>query len=264
MIAALLRDPFLRGVVEAAAHRDEDVVAAVEEVLRVLRTAHPRVLVVDTHHADHHGVREAAARNVPVVWVRETDVERWEEARRCEFPPPPRLAFHAVRLRAVLPGGAPTRVERVLAELARLAGRPLPHAFRAVARRVLDDPGRYTVVEDLEAMAGAGADALRARFRRRDLPSPAECLRWLRLLAVVIRLVDARGTTTTEVALGAGFTSPGNLARSTRALIGRLPGELRHPAAETEVMLRLAGVLLAEERLEAWESLEGIGAAEAA
>lgn len=255
MIAALFRTSVLRSAVESAARWDEDVLVTRCEVLRGLRTAYPRVLLVDDHHERDSAVNEARVRNVPIVPVRDADVASWEARRRERVPPPGRARFYGGYVRALLPVGPPSWVDRLLADLARAAGRPLPASLRVLARRVLEDPSQYATLEALAPVTGLGSAALRARFRRRDLPSPLDYLRWLRLLAVVHRL-DTNSETVSVAARALGFQSSGNLARFTRSVCGQVPSTLRADDVWPTLVIRFASALLRPGMLDAWRSLD--------
>jgi AraC-like DNA-binding protein len=104
-------------------------------------------------------------------------------------------------------------------------------------------------------LTGCSRDALKARFRRRDLPSPSRYLRWLRTVAVGYALGED-GATTASVAYRFGYSSGGNLCRSVHGLVGHTTLELRQPVARSRLLLRFAGELLDEEQLAGWRALE--------
>ncbi len=262
MITALLRTPVLRSAVDAAARPDEDVLAERADVLRAIRCAHPRVLVVDDHHARESAVEEARARCIPLLRVRDADVDGWELRRRETVPPPGRSEYYGAQLRRLLPQGGPGWIDRLLADLVRVSGRRLPASFRFLARRVLEDPSRYPTLEALAPVTGVGSAALRARFRRRGLSSPLDYLHWFRLFAVVYHL-DTRKDTVSVAAMALGFQSSGNLARFTRGVCQQVPGELRGGDAWPMLVIRFATALLRPEMLEAWDSLDALLAQEA-
>lgn len=262
MITALIDDAVLRSALEVAARWDEDVLVDRREVARAVRVAHPRVLVIDDERGRATVLEDARERAIPVLVVGPGDVEAWEARRRERVPPPGRARFYGTQLRTLLPAGPASWVDRLLADLARALGRPLPAAFRLVARRVLEDPSRYTTLEALGPVVGLSSAALRARFRRRDLPSPLEYLQGLRLLAVAHRLETTRETVS-AAAEALGFHSSGNLARFTRAACGRVPSELRVSGITTVLLLRFASTLLRPEWVDAWRSLDSVFVEEA-
>lgn len=255
MILALVESPLLRTAVESSARWDEDVVTDRSRMGRVLWLSSPRALVVDDLHARHSVVVDARAGGVPVVRAGAAEVGRWERRRRERVPPPGRARFYGAQLRRALPVPQPTWVDRLLSNLTRAAGRTLPISFRAVARRVLEDPARYTTLEGLVPVIRISSPALRARFRRRELPSPLEYLRCLRLLAVVHHL-QVREESVWVTAVQLGFHSSGNLARFTRSVCGRTPTALRTPSAGAEVLVELTDHLFRRENLDRWDSLD--------
>jgi AraC-like DNA-binding protein len=125
-----------------------------------------------------------------------------------------------------------------------------------VARRVLEDPARFRSLDALVPLTGLAPAALRARFRRRGLPSPLDYVRGLRLLAVAHHLAGST-TTVSASALGLGFHSSGNLARFSRSLSGRLPSDLRAPDVGAALLLEFVGSLLGPERVDGWRALDG-------
>ncbi len=256
VIVAFVKDPVLGTAVTVAARWDEDVVTSPDCALRLLDDACVRTVITDAVTEIPVRVVSAAVRSeVPIVEIDEARIRAWEAERRTRVPPEGRAAFYAARLRALIPPAPPTWVDRVLADLARAAGLPLPRAFRAVARRVMEDPVRYTSVETLGSLTGIGSGALKARFRRRQVPSPHECLRWLRLLGVMRRLRN-RTEPVSRLALGMGFTSSGNLARFTRSLCGRSPSQLRSDEAVGAVVVECAQAILQPRHVEGWGRLE--------
>ena len=63
-------------------------------------------------------------------------------------------------------------VESILRDLGRAAGYSLPPELSALGRRTLEFPSKYPRLEEVAEAVGLTAGALKARFRRRDLPSP--------------------------------------------------------------------------------------------
>ncbi len=145
----------------------------------------------------------------------------------------------------------------MLADLSRAAGTRLPSPFRGFARRVLEFPWHYRTLHSLADAGETTRGALKARFRRRGLPSPAIYLRWLRLLAVSSVLSD-RSITVSDASHRMGFTSAGNLCRSLRTVAGVTATESRTPAAFRSMLVAFAAENLDEEALEAWATLEDL------
>lgn len=254
MILGLIRDPVLRSALQAAARPDESVLVDAADVLRALTSGCPRVLVVDDARCGRGVLARARERDVPTVVVCRDDVANWESRRRESVPPPDRRTFYARCLRALFPPGTPTWVDRTLADLARATGGPLPTPFVGLARRVLEDPAHFTTLDTLSPATGLSPGAMRARFRRRELPSPTDYLRWLRLLAAAHCLRSTRGTVS-ATAVVLGFHSSGNLARFTQGLVGRSPASLRTDASGAELLLHFAAFGLGPTQLDGWRSL---------
>ena len=128
--------------------------------------------------------------------------------------------------------------------------------FKALSRRVLEDPTRLATIEAVAPVFDLTPGALRARFRRRGLPSPAWYLRWFRLLAAAHRL-RTTDDTVSRVAWRLGFHSSGNLCRYVRAVAGRRAGALRAPESGIELALRFMAEGLGPGQYTAWGRLEG-------
>lgn len=255
MIIATVESAVLRAAVESSARWDEDVVTDPNRIGSVLWVSAPRALVLDDRRGMEPIVIEARAHGVPVVRVGRAEIERWESQRRERVPPPSRTRFYGAQLRRMLPEVQPSWVDRLLSAFTRAAGRSLPLSFRAVARRVLEDPARYTTLEGLVPVMRISSPALRARFRRRELPSPLEYLRWLRLLAVVHHL-QTTPHSVSNTAVHLGFHSSGNLARFTRSICGRTPAALRGPGIRAELTVEVSARLFQRTDFDRWDSLD--------
>jgi AraC-like DNA-binding protein len=245
MILALVSSQEWREAVTRAARPDEDVRFGLAEVHRALSVASPRVVVVEDEAGAEPAVRRAGAKGVPVVRVPAPATAR-VEARRLR-----RTAW----LKSMLTDGPPTWVDRTLADCERAIGERLPPALRGFVRRVLEDPTRLSSVEAVAPVLGLSAGALRARFRRRGLPSPASYLRWLRLLAVAHRL-RTTDDSTGRIGWLLGFHSSGNLARFVRAQCGLTPSGLRDPESGVAVLLMFVSRGLGPSEVEAWRGLD--------
>jgi AraC-like DNA-binding protein len=99
--------------------------------------------------------------------------------------------------------------------------------------------------------------ALKARFRRRGLPSPSRHLRWFRLLAAA-RVLSDPDETVLSAAYRLGFASDGNFCRWIRATSGLSPSTLRSWNGRLLVLVRLAEECLPEGSLDEWEDLGGL------
>jgi AraC-like DNA-binding protein len=148
-------------------------------------------------------------------------------------------------------------VDRLLADLGRMAGGSLPIPFKAFARHALELPVRYTDLSDVAGTFELSRGALKARFRRRGLESPFTYLRWLRAMAVGEVLSDP-SVTVAQAADRLGFTSGTNMCRMVRVLTGATPGSLREPGARRWLLVGFARVLLRPEALEGWARLEDV------
>ncbi|MBT8338074.1 MAG: helix-turn-helix domain-containing protein [Gemmatimonadetes bacterium] len=245
MILALVSSPGWRDAVARAARPDEDVRYGRAEAHRALSLASPRALVVEDEAGAESVVRRARTRGVRVVRV----------------PPTAKVAADAGRLglatwvEGAVADRSTTWVDRMLADCQRAIGGRLPLAFRGFARRVLEDPTRLSSVEAIAPALGLSAGALRARFRRRGLPSPASYLRGLRLLTVAHRLRSSTDSTA-RIAWQLGFHSSGNLSRFVRAQCGRPPSRLRAPETGVEMLLLFVTRGLGPVEVEAWRGLD--------
>jgi AraC-like DNA-binding protein len=134
-------------------------------------------------------------------------------------------------------------------------GRGLPPALQSFLRRVLEDPSGYSDLQAVQARAGISAGALKGRFRRRDLPSPFDYLRWGRVLAASHLLKNPkRSVATTARLLGMGTS--GNLCRYVLTTTGLSPGHFRTPGGRETLNLAFRWRLLALEALHEWDTLE--------
>ena len=251
MILTRVSDPLVLQAVRNAAHPEEDVVADAELVLEAMQLGFPRLLV-----RSGAAVHERVPQSVAVLDLDKALLGRWEAERRAKELPPPRLEYLTSRLRVHLerPATDSTWVDAALAELGRAAGAPLPLPLRAFARRVFEFPSRYRTLHDVADCCGLSRGALKARFRRRGLPSPYTYLRWLRVLAVAEVLSD-RDVTVARAAHRLGFTSAGNMCRVIDQIASTTTTELRTVHGWRRLVVRFAWVHLSAEALEAWATL---------
>ena len=147
-----------------------------------------------------------------------------------------------------------TWVDEALADLARAAGKRLPLPARAFARRVLEFPVHYTSLHAVADGCGLSRGALKAKFRRRGLPSPSTYLRWFRLMAVS-QLLSDRSITVSHAARRIGFTSNGNLCRMMDTVCGMTPTDARTKQGWNRLLIAFARAHLAPDVLEAWTGL---------
>ncbi|MFP3947547.1 MAG: helix-turn-helix domain-containing protein, partial [Longimicrobiales bacterium] len=148
-------------------------------------------------------------------------------------------------------------VNTLFRDLTAAAGRPLPGPLRGMGRRVLEFPSRYSDLHAMAALSGISRAALKARFRRRDLPSPYTYLRWFRVLAAVHVLEDGE-LTTEEAAYRVGLHSSGNFCRYVRKVSGCTPTELRQPVGRIRALTAFVEECLGPPELEAWEDLDDL------
>jgi AraC-like DNA-binding protein len=125
--------------------------------------------------------------------------------------------------------------------------------LRGFSRRILEFPIRYASLAAVGEAFGISTGALKARFRRRGLPSPSHYLRWFRLLAAARVLSDPRETTL-SASYRLGFESDGNFCRWIRANSGMTPSSLRDWNGRLLLLVRLAESCLPNGALDAWES----------
>ena len=154
-------------------------------------------------------------------------------------------------------GSPPGWVDGVLVDLSRMCGFPLPYELRGFVRRVLEFPARYNKLEAMGAVAELSTGALKARFRRRGLPSPFGYLSWLRVVAATRVLADP-SITTVEAAFRLGYTSNGNFCRSIQAVSGLTTSDLRSPEGRNRVLSEFVTYYLTPDVPDRWASLSGL------
>ena len=260
MILAPIQDRTLRAAVRRAALPEEDVVHRLEDVRQALRFGYPRLLVCQAsaqkrlRHELFGGGRE-----VPVLAVSGPTRRQWEMAWEVDGLAVSRIDYSALRLRSLMEkaAGGSDWVEAVFSDLTHTVGRGLPLELRGFSRRILEFPIRYSSLTSLGAAFGLSSGALKARFRRRGLPSPSKYLRWFRLLTAARVLADPDETTLTA-AFRLGFASDGNFCRWVRAKSGLTPSSLRDWNGRLLLLVRLAEECIPDGSLERWESLGGI------
>ncbi len=260
MILAALSDGFLRQSAAHAVLPEEDLVLLEGEVLEALRFGFPRLFL---HDGDPNASLVQSARvlrpGLPSLGLTQGTVREWDRGWRQSRSRASRVEDAGQRLRSLmaLSASTPRWVEDVFQHLSRATGGPLPPAFRGFSRRILEFPRRYGDLHSVAALTGHSRDALKARFRRRDIASPSRYLRWLRTVAVAYALGE-EGATTSTVAYRLGYSSGGNLCRSVQGLVGHTTLELREPIARSRLLLRLAGELLTSEQLDGWRALDDL------
>lgn len=258
MILAFLTDPFLRTVVRRAALPDEDVFWSAEEILEAARRGFPRLAVVsegDPHPlGDPEQLTEGA---VPLLRIGEGTLESWRDAHRRVGFAVRRVDDHGRRLRRLMAqaAGSVEWVNRLFRDLSSAAGRSLPGPFRGMGRRVLEHPSGYRDLRSLARLSGISRGALKARFRRRDLPSPYTYLRWFRVLSS-LHVLEKEGLTTEEAAHRVGLHSSGNFCRYVLEVSGFSPREIRSWVPRMQVLTRFLEECVQPTQLEGWAALE--------
>jgi len=257
MILAFLDDPFLRTVVRRAALPDEDVFWAPDDILEAARRGFPRLAV--SAEADSHPLGEPGevAAGIPLLRIGDATLRSWRDAHRMVGFAVRRVDDHGRRLRSLMARAArPTDwVNATFRDLSSGAGRPLPPPFRGMGRRVLEFPSRYRDLRSLARLSGITRGALKARFRRRDLPSPYTYLRWFRVLSSVHLLKDEE-LTTEEAAHRVGLHSSGNFCRYVVDVSGFAPSELRTWVPRMRILTRFVEECLGPTQVEGWAALD--------
>jgi AraC-like DNA-binding protein len=257
MIVAFLRRPELHSGVRAAAMPEEDVFFEGDRARDALRRGFPRLLVLDEPDSASRSVSfRAAGPEVPVLRLVSpqglfgardagslvvTGVDDVRDLRRL---------IHRT-------AGDGSWVDRLFHDLVSVSGHTLPHAFRGLARRVMEYPAQYADLHAVARLTGLSRGALKARFRRRGLRSPSSHLRWLRALAAA-HVLGEGATTVGETAFRLGFTSGGNLCRAVQAVTGSTPGELRQPGRREALTVSFAQQFLSRDARRGWLELSPI------
>jgi AraC-like DNA-binding protein len=266
MIVGLCTDPILRAALRRTAHPEEDIFLDERLTGSALELGFPRVVVYvpEDGHALLRRLPQLDAR-VRTVAVTHATLRAWEAQRRTYEVPPPRVDHLAAQLRALLArdAAAPTRVDRALADLSRAAGARLPAPLRSVARRVMEFPVHYVDLHGLAEVSRATRGALKARFRRRGLPSPSLYMRWFRMMAAAQLLAD-REVTTIEAAHRLGFATGGNLCRTITSVTGLTSSELRSVQGWNRMLVTFGWKYLGKDALAQWETLDDLFVREAA
>lgn len=256
MIVVHISDPHVRAAASLAAHPEEDVILDRDLVVEAVESGFPRLLLAGASESAL-AVRPESLRALRVVTLTDAMLSRWNADRRRADVPIGRVEFLTDRLRGLVerePSSA-TWVDRALGDLGRAAGAALPIQLRAFARRILEFPSHYKDLHPVAERCGLTRGALKARFRRRDLPSPYTYLRWFRLIASANVLAD-RSVTVAQAAHRIGFTSDGNLCRSMQSVVGLTPTEVRTVRGWNRLLITFAWKHLSLEALERWRTMD--------
>lgn len=255
MIVGYISDPYLRAGLAQAGHREEDVVLDRSLADEALAFGHPRVVVCSAVEGGP-ALLPPGDCAVPVLVLTDAMLAAWEAERLSREIPLPRVEWTGRRLRESMEAqaAAATWVDRALGELGRAAGAQLPTSLRGFARRVMEFPSHYDDLHPVARACGLSRGALKARFRRRGLPSPSVYLRWFRMMAVSYALSD-RTATVAQVANRLGFTSDGNLCRAMLALTGQTTTEVRTLHGWNRLLISFAWIHLGAEAVDAWHEM---------
>lgn len=255
MIIGYISDPFLRGGLHLAAHREEDVVLDRTLADEAVAFGYPR-LVVCAEADGGRGLLPPGDPGAPVLCLTRTMLAAWEAERLAGEVPVPKVEWLGQRLRESVEShvAGPTWVDRALGDLGRAAGAQLPTSLRGFARRIMEFPSHYDDLRPVARACGVSRGALKARFRRRGLASPSTYLRWFRMMAVSHALSD-RSLTVAQVASRLGFTSDGNLCRAMLSLTHQTPTQVRTLHGWNRLLIRFTWTHLGAEAVEAWHEM---------
>jgi AraC-like DNA-binding protein len=258
MIVGYISDPIVRSALLLAAHPEEDLLLDSEIADEALAFGYPRLVIWATEDGGPPFM-PPGEREVPTLALSAPTLLRWESERREAGLRMGRVEWMAARLRGVLEreAGETNWVDRTLGELGRAAGAPLPPALRGFARRVMEFPSHYDDLSPLARACGTTRGALKARFRRRGLPSPWAYLRWFRVMAVAYALSD-RSVTVAQAASRLGYTSDGNLCRSMLSLTRLTPTEARTLHGWNRLLISFSWTHLDSEALAAWQEMDDL------
>ena len=260
MIVGLCTDPILRAALRRTAHPEEDVFVDERLAASAIELGFPR-LIVYVPEDGHPLVRRLSQLDpsIRTAAVTRATLRGWEAQRRSYEVPPPRVEHAAQRLGPMVAydPSSPSWVDRSLAELSRAAGARLPAPLRSVARRVMEFPVHYADLHGLAEASRSSRGALKARFRRRGLPSPSVYVRWFRVLAAAQMLADRR-VTTSQAAHRLGFTTGGNLCRTITSVTGLTSTELRRVQGWNRLIVTFAWQYLGRDALAQWETLDDL------
>ena len=260
MILAPVSSLGLRTAVRRAALPEEDVFHRMEDVREALHFGFPRLILyeADERFRIHREVSTLDPA-LPVLVVAQPTLRNWESAWRADGLAVRRIDDSALRLRSLIQKTARSSpwVEGVFSDLTQRLGEGLPGELRGFCRRVLEFPARYSSLVELGNAAGLSPGALKARFRRRGLPSPSRYLRWLRLAAAA-RILSDEEETILSTSFRLGFNSDGNFCRWVQATSGLPPSALRGRSGRMLLLLGLVEECFPKGALEGWRSLNGL------
>ena len=256
MILAAVRDPFLLHSVRRAALPAEDVFSSENDVSDALQLGFPRVAVIERGiEGEVEGMLRARGSDLPVLELATLDLPGLKRS-------PSAIAIQRIdtapaRMRQLINEAAlPVDwVEGLLRDLGRAAGHALPPELSALGRRTLEFPSRYARLDEVAEAVGLTPGALKARFRRRDLPSPFAYTTRLRALCAS-ELLSRHDMTTARVAFHLGYSSNGNLCRAFRALTGLTLSQASTLEGRLDVLTRISREVLTPDYLRRWAALD--------
>lgn len=255
MILAPIKDPSLRLAVRRASLAVEDVFVETEDILAALRTGTPRVAILEPG-SDEPVVRliRRVGSKLPILEIAPYDLRNLRYSTTSVVTR--QIDIDPVRLRRMIEQVARPMgwVDGILRDLSHVAGRPLPLELRALARRVLEFPSRYALTEEVAGTAGLTPGAMKARFRRRGLPSPFAYTARLRAL-YACEFLSRRGMTTTSVAYQMGYSSSGNFCRAFLKLTGFRSSVGATVQGRLAVTTSFGADLLRADQLDGWDHL---------
>ncbi len=257
MIVLDVTDPTLQQAVLSVAHLDEDVFPASLAGRAVFRYGFPRLVVRQNRTPVFEAARVSLGleTDVPSLIITAGTLARWRFERRARGGYASEASGFAQRIEAVVQDAPRILwIDDLFRNLERVSGGALPLAFKGMARRVLEFPSYYGSLGALAGRVGLTPGALQGRFFRRNLSSPSDHLRWLRLLALANGLKDP-DLTVADAAVHFGYTSAGNLCRSLRNTVGRAPTELRDPGVFLSLQIRFSGQYLGVDQRDGWDGL---------
>ena len=255
MILAPIKDSSLLRAVRRASLPVEDVFVETEDILRALRVGFPRVSILESESDDMVArLIRSIGSELPILEVAPLDLRSLRGATTTVVTR--QIDIDPFRLRRMIEQVARPMswVDGLLRDLGRSAGRPLPLELRAFARRVLEFPSLYARTEEIAGNAGLTPGAMKARFRRRGLPSPFAYTVRLRALCACDLLARPE-VTTSSVAYHMGYSSSGNFCRAFLHLTGMRPSAGATVQGRLAVTTSFAAELMQAEQLEKWDSL---------
>lgn len=255
MILAPLSDPALRAAVRRAALPEEDVFHRMDDIQGALHLGFPRLLIYQLEDRFLQREIHSWEPKVPILALTRPTLKNWESAWQAQGLAVSRIDDSAIRLRKLMQQAStgPTWVEGVFSDLTLIVGRGLPPNLRGFARRVMEFPARYSSLSDLDGVTGISTGALKARFRRRKLPSPVTYLRWFRLAAAARCLSE--GQTTLAASYRMGFSSDGNFCRWIQSTSELPPSAFRAGDGRMHLLFRLMQDCFPANSIEAWGTL---------